>query len=266
MTNEVPGKSILSAKFLIGLVFVAFQFWIMFSPQQPLFERPIHLSFALVLLFLYSPLTAERLPKALRRGIDLALIAAALGVTAYYLLAFDRLTTRMENVSPIFPVDIWAGIVLVGLLLEGARRAVGWILVGVLVVFIACAFWGNVLPGWLAFRGFPIDAAIEISTMTTAGVLGITTSTSVSFIFYFILFGAFYSAAGGGQLFIDLAIRAAGRATGGTAKAAVISSSLMGSISGSAVANVVSTGVLTIPLSSRSPPTFSSSTTACCRW
>lgn len=87
--------------------------------------------------------------------------------------------------------------------------------------------------------------------MTTAGVLGITTSTSVSFIFYFIMFGAFYSAVGGGQLFIDLAIRAAGRATGGTAKAAIIGSSLMGSISGSAVANVVSTGVFTIPLMKR---------------
>ncbi len=251
MTINALGKTVLSPKFLIGFAFVAFQFWIMFSPQQPMFERPVHLGFALVLLFLYSPLETDRLPKSLRIAIDLLLVGATIGVTAYYLLTFDRLTTRMENVSPIFPIDIWAGIVLVGLLLEGARRAVGWILVGVLVVFITYAFWGNFLPGWLSFRGFPLDAAIEISTMTTAGVLGITTSTSVSFIFYFILFGAFYSAAGGGQLFIDLAIRAAGRATGGTAKAAVISSSLMGSISGSAVANVVSTGVLTIPLMKR---------------
>jgi TRAP transporter 4TM/12TM fusion protein len=140
------------------------------------------------------------------------------------------------------------GVGFVLLLLEGARRAVGRVLVAVLGTFIAYAFLGALLPGWLSFRGFPLDAAIEITTMTTAGVLGITTSTSVGFIFYFILFGALYSASGGGQLFIDLAIRAAGRTTGGTAKAAVISSSLMGSISGSAVANVVSTGVLTIPL------------------
>lgn len=87
--------------------------------------------------------------------------------------------------------------------------------------------------------------------MTTAGVLGITTSTSADFIFYFIMFGAFYGAIGGGQLFIDLAIRLAGRAVGGPAKTAIISSSLMGSISGSAVANVVSTGVFTIPLMKR---------------
>ena len=191
------------------------------------------------------------LPRGLRAAIDTLLIAASIAVTAYYLLDFGRLTTRMENVAPVLPVDIIAGIALVLLLLEGARRAVGMILVWVLLAFILYGFWGNLLPGWLYFSGFSLDAAIEITTMTTAGVLGITTSTSVSFIFYFIMFGAFYAAVGGGQLFIDLAIRAAGRATGGTAKAAIIGSSLMGSISGSAVANVVSTGVFTIPLMKR---------------
>jgi len=128
---------------------------------------------------------------------------------------------------------------------------VGWVLVGVLAVFITYAFWSNLLSGWLRFRGFDLEAAIEITTMSTAGVLGITTSTSVNFIFYFILFGAMYAAVSGGQLFIDLAVRVAGRATGGTAKTAILSSSLMGSIFGSAVANVVSTGVLTIPLMQR---------------
>ncbi len=251
MTAAPFGKSVLSPKFLLGAGFILFQAWILLEPQQPLFERPVHLVFALLLLFIYQPLKADSLPKPMRIAIDAVLIIATLGVGAYYLIEFDRLTNRMENVSPVFDLDLWAGITLVAILLEGARRAVGWILVGVLAVFIAYAFWGNMLPGWLSFRGFGLDAAIEISTMTTAGVLGITTSTSVSFIFYFIMFGAFYSAAGGGQLFIDLAIRAAGRATGGTAKAAVISSSLMGSISGSAVANVVSTGVLTIPLMKR---------------
>lgn len=245
------GASILSPKFLLGVVFILFQGWILWSPQQPLFERPMHLVLALLLLFLYQPLKAGFLPRWARGGIDAVLVLATLGVGLYYLTQFTRLSTRMENVAPVFSLDILAGVALVVLLLEGARRAVGWILVAVLAVFIVYAFWGNLLPGWLSFRGFGIEAAIEISTMTTAGVLGITTSTSVSFVFYFILFGALYSAVGGGQLFIDLAIRAAGRATGGTAKAAILSSSLMGSISGSAVANVVSTGVLTIPLMKR---------------
>ena len=240
-----------SPAFFIGCAFIAFQVWILFDAQQPMLQRPAHVVFALVLLFLYRPLSAEWMPRFLRIAIDALLIAASLAVGAYYLGEFDRLTTRMENVSPILTIDIWAGTALVLLLLEGARRAVGWILVGVLLVFIAYAFYGNVLPGWLSFRGFGVEPAIEISTMTTAGVLGITTSTSADFIFYFIMFGAFYGAIGGGQLFIDLAIRLAGRAVGGPAKTAIISSSLMGSISGSAVANVVSTGVFTIPLMKR---------------
>lgn len=241
-----------SATFLVGVCFIAFQIWILYEPQQPLFERPMHLCFALVLLFLYKPLTAEWLPRPVRIGIDALMIIATLAVGVYYLAEFGRLTTRMENVAPVFPLDIWVGVALVLLLLEGSRRAVGWVLVSVLLVFIAYAFWGNALPGWLSFRGFGLDAAIEITTMTTAGVLGITTSTSLNFVFYFILFGAFYGAVGGGQLFIDLAIRLAGRAVGGPAKTAIFSSSLMGSISGSAVANVVSTGVFTIPLMKRS--------------
>jgi len=244
-------KAILSPTFLIGIGFILFQVWILLEPQQPLFARPTHLCVALVLLFLCKPLSIPSLPVWINRSIDTALVLATLLVASYYLTEFERLTTRMENVSPIFPIDIAAGALLVFLLLEGSRRAVGWILVWVLLAFIAYAFWGDVLPGWLRFRGFDVEAATEITTMTTAGVLGVTTSTSASFIFYFILFGSFYGAVGGGQLFIDLAIRLAGRATGGTAKAAIIGSSLMGSISGSAVANVVSTGVFTIPLMKR---------------
>jgi len=244
-------KAILSPTFLIGIGFILFQVWILLEPQQPLFARPTHLCVALVLLFLCKPLSIPSLPVWINRSIDAALVLATLLVASYYLTEFERLTTRMENVSPIFPIDIAAGALLVFLLLEGSRRAVGWILVWVLLAFIAYAFWGDVLPGWLRFRGFDVEAATEITTMTTAGVLGVTTSTSASFIFYFILFGSFYGAVGGGQLFIDLAIRLAGRATGGTAKAAIIGSSLMGSISGSAVANVVSTGVFTIPLMKR---------------
>ncbi|MFV0384118.1 TRAP transporter permease [Paracoccus sp. (in: a-proteobacteria)] len=251
MSAEPKSPPVQSIALAAGIALILFQIWLLFSPQQPLFERPIHLGLAMALLFLWKPLDAPALPRGLRMVIDAVLIAASVAVTAYYLTGFERLTTRMENVAPVLPIDIVAGIALVLLLLEGSRRAVGMILVWVLLAFIVYGFWGNLLPGWLYFSGFTLDAAVEITTMTTAGVLGITTSTSVSFIFYFIMFGAFYAAVGGGQLFIDLAIRAAGRATGGTAKAAIIGSSLMGSISGSAVANVVSTGVFTIPLMQR---------------
>jgi TRAP-type uncharacterized transport system fused permease subunit len=104
------------------------------------------------------------------------------------------------------------------------------------------------MPGWLNFSGFGIEAVVEMLTMSLNGILGITTETSVQFVFYFVMFGAVYSAVGGGQLFIDIGLRLSGRFQGGAAKAAVISSSLMGTISGSAVANVAATGVFTVPL------------------
>lgn len=251
MYAALPRGPVPILAFAIGLGLIAFQIWLLFSPQQPLFERPVHLAAALVLLFLYKPLEVKGVPRWLRGSIDTCLVLGSVAVLGYYLVGFERLTTRMENVSPVFPLDIFFGALLVLLLLEGSRRAVGWILVWVLIAFIAYGFWGSALPGWLQFRGFDVETATEITTMTTVGVLGITTSTSVSFVFYFILFGACYAAVGGGQLFIDLAIRVAGRATGGPAKAAIISSSLIGSISGSAVSNVVSTGVFTIPLMRR---------------
>ncbi|MBO6728069.1 MAG: TRAP transporter fused permease subunit [Rhizobiaceae bacterium] len=252
MESAVSFSRLAHPRVLIGAGFILFQIWILFEPQQPLLERPVHLIFALVLLFLWRPLTTEALPRHTRKAIDAAILTAVLAVGAYYLIAFDRLSTRMENVSPVLWQDVAAGTVLVLLLLEGARRAVGWILVAVLLVFIIYAFFGPFVPGWLRFRGFDISDAIEISTMTTAGVLGVTTSTSVHFVFYFVAFGAVYSAIGGGQLFIDVALRLAGWATGGAAKAAIIASSLMGTISGSAVANVTATGVFTIPLMRRS--------------
>ena len=238
-------------RFLVGAAFIAFQVWILLKPQQPLFERPVHLVFALGLLFLWRPLRSERLPQLLLKAIDGLLLAAVVGVAVYYLHQGERLSTRMENVSEVEFIDRIAAPVIILLLLEGVRRAVGWILLGVILVFLAYVYVGQLLPGWLYFRGFAYPETVEIMTMTTSGVLGITTATSVQFVFYFIIFGSVYSAVGGGQLFIDVALRIAGRTTGGAPKAAILSSSLMGTISGSAVANVTATGVFTIPLMRR---------------
>ena len=91
MSLPVLKSTLLSPVFLIGLLFTAFQVWILFDAQQPMFQRPVHLVFALVLLFLCRPLTAEWLPRPLRIGVDAVLIAATLGVGAYYLIEFDRL-------------------------------------------------------------------------------------------------------------------------------------------------------------------------------
>jgi TRAP transporter 4TM/12TM fusion protein len=221
---------------------VAFQFWIVAYPQQPMIERPVHLVFALMLLFITLPS---------RGAVDAVLVLASAGVGFYFIHESSRLIARVEAVDPILPVDLVAGIALLVLLLEGVRRSVGWSLLGLLLITLVYNFAGPWLPGWSRFSGFNLEDTVEIMSMTTNGVLGVTTETSVQFVFYFLVFGSIYAAIGGGRLFIDIGLRAAGRQKAGAAKAAVVSSALMGTISGSAVANVVSVGVFTIPLMRR---------------
>jgi TRAP transporter 4TM/12TM fusion protein len=226
----------------LAILWVLFQFALIAWPQHPLIARPVHLVFALALLFL----TVRA-----HRSIDAALAALSAALGAYYLTQAQRLAGRVEAVDPILPLDLAAGIALVLLLLEGVRRIVGTSLVVLLLVTLAYNFWGRYFPGWSRFSGFDLNDTVEVMTMTANGVLGVTTETSVQFVFYFLLFGAAYSAIGGGQLFLDIGLRASGRQRGGAAKAAVISSSLMGTVSGSAVSNVVTVGVFTIPLMRR---------------
>ncbi len=238
-----------AARIVLGFVLLAFQLLIIVNPQLPMVERPLHLMMTTALAFLWSPLK----PSAGWRGVvlnalDLFILAAIAASTAYYVASVTRLTERMEMVDPILPHDIAFGVLFTVVLLEGVRRTVGWSLLGVLLAFLAYAWAGPWMPGWLNFSGFSLEAVVEMLTMSLNGILGVTTETSVQFVFYFVMFGAVYSAVGGGQLFIDIGLRLSGRYQGGAAKAAVISSSLMGTISGSAVANVAATGVFTVPL------------------
>jgi len=227
---------------LLGLLWCAFQFGIIVWPQQPMVARPVHLFFALAVLFLST---------SGKPILNWTLAALSVVVGGYYLWSAERLAERVEAIDPILPIDIGMGIVLMLLLLEGVRRCVGWSLLGLLLFTLLYNFAGPWFPGWSRFSGFDLKDTIEIMTMTTNGVLGVTTETSVQFVFYFLVFGSAYAAIGGGKLFIDIGLKTSGRQQGGAAKAAVVSSSLMGTISGSAVANVVSVGVFTIPLMRR---------------
>lgn len=243
-------RSVAVLRVILGAAWIGFQVYILLHPQAPLVERPIHLALALVLLYLWMPLRRRR-QQRLHLACDAALFLGAAAVGAYYLLSAQRLTERMEGVDPVLAVDVLFGLLALTVLLEGVRRAVGWPLLGVLLVFLAYGFLGDWMPGWLSFSGFRVAEAVEILTISLNGILGITTGTSVQFVFYFILFGAVYSAIGGGRLVIDMGLRLTGAHSGGSAKAAIVSSSLMGSITGSAVANVAGTGVFTIPLMRR---------------
>ena len=235
----------------IAFGFITFQFWILFTPQQPHLERTAHLCIALFLTFLVVPLSSAKLPALVSRSLDGLCLLATLAVGAYYWHELPRLTTRIENVSPVEWYDIALACILVVLLLEAVRRTVGAILLAVIVGFILYGGLGHQLPGAIGFGEISVGDWSEILAMTTSGILGITTATSVNFIFYFIVFGVVYSAVGGGQLFIDIAMRVVGKSSGGGAKVSIVGSSLMGTISGSAVANVTATGVFTIPLMKR---------------
>jgi TRAP transporter 4TM/12TM fusion protein len=137
------------------------------------------------------------------------------------------------------------------LVCEAVRRVLGWNLLSVIVIFVAYAWAGPWLPGWLHFQGFGFPEFIEIMTMAGHGVFGITTETSVTLVFYFLAFSAMYAVVGGTELFMDVAIKLVGRRPGGAAKAEVVSSAMFGTVSGSAVANVTATGSFTIPLMMR---------------
>jgi TRAP transporter 4TM/12TM fusion protein len=248
-TRNTDSTAIQSIRSLLGFALLAFQLLIIVNPQLPMVERPLHLVMATALAFLWSPLPRQCGFRGMfYRVLDVFILAGIAAVTVYYLIFTTRLTERMEMVDPIYVHDIFFGILFTVILLEGVRRTVGWSLLGVLLTFLSYAWLGPWMPGWLNFSGFRLDAVVEMLTMSLNGILGITTETSVQFVFYFVMFGAIYSAVGGGQLFIDIGLKLSGRFQGGAAKAAVISSSLMGTISGSAVANVAATGVFTIPL------------------
>ena len=241
-----------SVRLFIGAIWMAGQVYIIFYPTIPMIQRPLHLLLAMGLVILWKPHSVRWIGKGVSRVIDAVLFVGVIGSTLYYLHDANRLTERMEGIDDIFQYDIVFGIITLIVMLECVRRVVGWSLLGVLLAFLVYGFQGQLFPGWLKFQGFGHEEMIEILTMTANGILGITTETSLQFVFYFVAFGAIYGIIGGSRLFIDIGLFFAGRHKGGAAKAAVISSSLMGSISGSAVANVSATGVFTIPLMRKS--------------
>jgi len=226
----------------ISLIWLSFQTYIIFFPSQPLLERPLHLIFALLLIFFFN-LNLKKI-----KITDSIIFILLLSFLIYFFFIFERLVSRMETVDEIFKIDVIFGLILIFLLLYYVFKIVGYSLFYVILFFLIYAFFGNYFPSWMEFRGFKVDELIEILTLSTRGVFGITTQTSLYFVFYFIIFGGFYSAIGGSSFLVNLGLYLSRKSFGGSAKSAIISSSLMGSITGSAVANVSSTGVFTIPL------------------
>jgi TRAP transporter 4TM/12TM fusion protein len=167
----------------------------------------------------------------------------------YLVSQHEALVRRSGNPTPI---DLVGGLLALGVVLELARRTTGWGLVVVALMALVYAVTGPYLPGFLAHRGYGFTRLMEHLYLSTEGIWGVPLGVSADFVYLFVLFGALLDMAGGGALLIGLADRATGRTRGGPAKTAALASALMGSLSGSAVANVVTTGTFTIPLMRRS--------------
>ncbi|MDR5659080.1 TRAP transporter permease [Serpentinicella sp. ANB-PHB4] len=207
-------------------------------------QRSTHLLFVFVLGFLLYPISK----KASKRKVpfyDWLFCGLGLVVTSYIILNFDNIVRR--NGIPT-TIDIVFGVIAILLVLEVTRRSIGPELPIIATVFIVYAFIGPYLPGALGHRGYNISRLVNQLYITLEGIFGTPLAVSSSFVFMFILFGSFLEITGVGQFFIDISFSLAGHKKGGPAKAAVLASGFMGSISGSSIANTVTTGAFTIPL------------------
>ncbi|MFM2481584.1 TRAP transporter permease [Celerinatantimonas sp. YJH-8] len=233
-----------------AVAFSIFQLWQSISAHlaAPVF-RPVHLSWVLVLVFLTHPLFRPRTNAAVYltgRVIDLALIMMTCWATLRIAkFDYDDISFLLDGLQPL---DQLAGGVMLIALMEATRRTVGWVMVFIAVLFLSYAVFGDVLPASVASKGFSLEEIIRFHIFSTNGVYGAPLAIAAGVVFIFVLFGAFLQVSGAGQFFIDMAFAVAGKYRGGPAKASVIASAALGSISGSAIANTVTTGALTIPM------------------
>ena len=210
-------------------------------------QRATHVAFALVIAFLlFKPLA--RIEQTKTPWYDWIMIGLAVFSYGYFSIFGREISQRFAFVTPLTTLQFVVGIIALVILLEATRRVIGNALLIIVLVLLAHTLFGANLPGGLAHRGFTLEGVVEQLFFTTSGVFGIPLGVSATFIFIFILFGKFLEGTGGGKFFLDVALAAMGRYRGGPAKTAVVGSSLMGSISGSAVANTATTGSFTIPL------------------
>ena len=239
--------------FSIGVLWSLFQlsiasWWIL----DTVIVRAVHLGFALTLVYLNLPLlkkirlelkflaVRDRIP-----SFDMMIAGIACLSALYIALDYTGISTRYG--SPIAR-DIIMGLLVLILLLEASRRVIGPALSIIALLFCSYAFLGPHMPGMIAFKGVSLERFIGQMTMSTEGIYGIPLDVSATIVFLFVLLGAFLDKAGAGKYFIQLALSLLGGFKGGPAKAAVMGSGLTGLVSGSSIANIVTTGTFTIPL------------------
>ena len=218
--------------------------WLRFNGNQ---ARSIHLAFAIFLVFLSFPRSAKS-PRAYVPASDWLMAILAAFSAAYYFLDYEAISDRVGAPSM---QDILVACLGVPLLLEAARRSLGPALMIIASVFLLYSFFGNYAPDLIEHKGYSLAQVVNHQWVTTEGVFGVALGVSTDFVFLFVLFGALLEKAGAGNYFIKLAFSMLGHFKGGPAKAAVVASGLTGVISGSSIANVVTTGTFTMPMMKR---------------
>ncbi|RLC20102.1 MAG: hypothetical protein DRI57_05600 [Deltaproteobacteria bacterium] len=229
----------------VAVAMSCFQIYTGFAGELPGSKQlSVHLTFAMVLCFAYFPGSKS----CARADIPIydILLAVLAGGCAFYLFAnYDHVVTSVGDAATY---DILVGAMLIVLILEATRRSISPILPIITIVFLLYAYLGPYIPGELAHRGFRVKRIIDHLFMSGEGIWGVPLRVSATFVFLFVLFGAFLDKIGAGEYLINLSFAMVGKYRGGPAKAAVVASCAMGSISGSSIANTVTTGAMTIPL------------------
>jgi len=250
-----PGPIVQRLLLFVAVAWSLFQLWIA-SPlpfSLGIFvlndteSRSIHLAFAVFLGFMAYP-ASKRSPRDHVPILDWVFALVGAFCAAYLFLFYRELATRPGLPTPF---DVGTSVIGIGLLLEATRRVLGLPMVIVALTFLGYTFGGAYMPDLLAHRGASLDRAMSHQWLTTEGVFGVALGVSSGFIFLFVLFGSLLDKAGAGNYFIKSAFALLGHMRGGPAKAAVLSSAATGIISGSSIANVVTTGTFTIPLMKR---------------
>ena len=244
MITENNGLFHISIKALAIFMSIYHLYSIVEGRTEPYFYRFTHLALALLLGYLLLAMKKDGFNR---------IYASILGISTvfvyiYFYINYERLIVLIPGLHTLTRWDIFMGVILILLVLEGTRMYIGWLLSLVSVIFLIYAFTGPYLPGLLHHRGLSFAYMIHYLTFTFEGIFGIAIAISSSYIILFLIFGSFLRVSGVGDYFIKLATALAGGARGGPAKIAVLSSAFIGSIIGSPSSNVAITGTFTIPL------------------
>jgi TRAP transporter 4TM/12TM fusion protein len=221
-----------------------------FGSPEAMMHRSIHLTFTFGLIFLVS-ISGRKSNQSISLITDILLLAGSILAMGHIFLNYDYVVTRYPYVQSLSGWDFWLGILVTLLLLEASRRAIGPALPLTAVAFLLYGLFGQHLPGILRHTGFSLETLVDQLYLTTEGIFGIPLGVSATYVILFVIYGSFLEESGAGEAFTKFAVSLVGGTRGGPGKISCVSSSLFGTISGSAVANVMVDGWLTIPLMKR---------------